>query len=904
MKQKVFSIVLSLTIAIGLLPSIGYTESVFSDMPNDWSTEAIENALRNGLLGGYNGKIMPDNNLTRAEMAAIINRAFGTIQKTSLERYTDVPEGAWYYEDMEKAVQMKTFVGYENKLNPNSSITRQEAFVALANAFKLSGGQMSVLDKFSDKATVSAWAYDATVSLISSGYIEGSSGALNPNTNITRAEFAKIMDNILCGYLKTPGVYTSDMNGNVMINVPNITLKNMTITGDLIIGDGVGDGEVVLDGITVTGRTVIRGGGENSIKIIGHSNLHKIVIARVDGIVRVYAEDGTQIGEVIADGSDDIIIEGQLGAVTIIGSDIVVYASNASLDSVLIVGDNSSFVVGSGSTVHEITVNGNETTIRGEGTIGTVNANGNNTSVSVIGAAVICGDCATGTHAGTLEVAPGIPVIVAAPAGGGGGGTSKNNQSAPIGLVGVPTSYGAINGKITGTTNAMEYKRSNDSVYSIASETEIADLPAGTYNVRYAAKPGFYAGAASEIKIAVGVNTAAELGAAITTDTAIEIIQLTDNIIITTCQIVSNEAITIDMNGFNISGNPDSTAPNHYAFKVLNGGELTLDNTSETPSEMRIGEGQADERMYRGIRIDRSGKATIKANVSVETGLPIMVYGNGIDGSAQLDVYGKLVVSVPYDSSSAYAAISGNGTSGYGGTIINIYSGAEIISEYGFAMYIPQYGEVNVFGGTITSTAGAIGIKSGSLNISGGTLTANGAATIPTTGYSNGINSSGCTIQIESNDAYSGNIVVNITGGTFRSINGYTIYEYLDSGNSDTEVDSISISGGSFQSGENLGDIMISEELNTLTVTENVSLDQSAPVGLAGVSPSSIGGSDGKITGTTAAMEYKLSTESTYMAAIGTEITGLEVGTYNVRYANKTGFCAGFDSTVEVSPLR
>ena len=69
--------------------------------------------------------------------------------------------------------------------------------------------------------------------------------------------------------------------------------------------------------------------------------------------------------------------------------------------------------------------------------------------------------------------------------------------------------------------------------------------------------------------------------------------------------------------------------------------------------------------------------------------------------------------------------------------------------------------------------------------------------------------------------------------------------------------------------------------------------NQGPPIGLAAVAPITYGGSDGKITGTTTAMEYKLSTDSDYTAVAGTEITGLEARTYNIRYAAKSGFNAG-----------
>jgi hypothetical protein len=87
----------------------------------------------------------PKDNLTRGQMAAIVTRAFGTTEKVSLSSYTDVEAGAGYYDDMAKAVQMKILVGTGDKLYPNANITREEAFVALACAFKLSGAPESAL---------------------------------------------------------------------------------------------------------------------------------------------------------------------------------------------------------------------------------------------------------------------------------------------------------------------------------------------------------------------------------------------------------------------------------------------------------------------------------------------------------------------------------------------------------------------------------------------------------------------------------------------------------------------------------------------------------------------------------------------------------------------------------------
>lgn len=310
------------------------------------------------------------------------------------------------------------------------------------------------------------------------------------------------------------------------------------------------------------------------------------------------------------------------------------------------------------------------------------------------------------------------------------------------------------------------------------------------------------------------VSDAAGLANAIA-DGSIDVIKLSADI--TNIQRMEiSRAVTIDMNGFDISGNPSDWT----AFKVVSGGNLILTNSNSTDTESRllVGTGLVNECEYEGIRIKAdtsTAMATISKNVSVETGCPVVILGNGALDSARLDVYGKLAVSAPVDANNAYAAIQGNGSAGYGGTVINIYGGAEIINVYDAAMYIPQAGLINISGGTITGKASAIALKSGTLNISDGVLTATGPATIPTAGYSNGVNASGCTIQLESNSDYAGGIIVNITGGAISSANGYALYEYIGKGTG-SAVNKIDITGGTFQAArENF--YLISEELTNST---------------------------------------------------------------------------------------
>ena len=75
---------------------------------------------------------------------------------------------------------------------------------------------------------------------------------------------------------------------------------------------------------------------------------------------------------------------------------------------------------------------------------------------------------------------------------------------------------------------------------------------------------------------------------------------------------------------------------------------------------------------------------------------------------------------------------------------------------------------------------------------------------------------------------------------------------------------------------------------------------QEAPNGLAGVAPTTEGGSDGRITGVDATMEYRMAGDGSYTACGGTEIENLSAGNYFVHYAEDNNHFAGTDTEVTV----
>ena len=271
--------------------------SDFSDFPTDWSAPAMTHAVQNGLLNGSDGKILPKGLLTRAQMATMVNRAFASSAKASLTSFTDMVPGVWHYDEMAKSVRMGAFQGADGKLSPNDPITREQAFAVLARAFGLADGKASSLDKFSDGAQVSSWAKGAVAALVEQGYVTGADGALNPQSYITRAEFAQVMDALVAAYADQD-LKDQTVEGNLILRT-NSTLENVTVKGDLILADGVSAAS--LKNVTVTGRLVVRG-GTDGVKLTKSTAKGGIQLANPNGTPKVtvdgkaYAPNGTTNG--------------------------------------------------------------------------------------------------------------------------------------------------------------------------------------------------------------------------------------------------------------------------------------------------------------------------------------------------------------------------------------------------------------------------------------------------------------------------------------------------------------------------------------------------------------------------------------------------------------------------------
>jgi len=498
--RKAIAFVMVLAMIFCYIPPATYAieqPTNFVDMPQEgfWSTQALQAAVNNGLLQGFEKPegfyVKPNDTLTRAQMATIVNRAFGATEKAELSGVADVPENAWYREEIQKAVKMGTMKSAQ-KMRPNDPITRQEAFTVLARAFRATGGTTDHLVQFQDAGLVASWALDGMGALVQDGYVKGSGGKLSPKNNITRAEFAVIMDNMVKQYVKVAGTVTDVVSeGNVVINVPGATLKDVTISGDLIIGDGVGNGNITLDNVTVQGDLIARGGGVNSIIIVGGSVEGKIVVSKVDGQIRVSVEGGAEVEVIVVDdGQDDVILEGTIGTVEITAAETPVLVRNANIQQVTIApsaigsslhvsgtvsnltvqGQGATVTANSGGTITNVTSQSDGVTITGTGNVGTVIVEGNNTTINtnntsvtldtgVVGTIINDEPQDTPTQPTQVDTEPTPP-----PAGGGGGTPSPTVLVAEIEVTSTAIEITVDNGTLSMTAVVSPAGATNQNV--------------------------------------------------------------------------------------------------------------------------------------------------------------------------------------------------------------------------------------------------------------------------------------------------------------------------------------------------------------------------------------------------------------------------------------------------------
>ncbi|PHO07554.1 hypothetical protein BFT35_05635 [Thermoanaerobacterium thermosaccharolyticum] len=421
--SKVLSLIISILMLMPVFSVNGYagTDSSvgivqFSDVNGHWAETTINDWAKKGLISGYtDGTFKPNNSVTRAEFLAFINRSFNLTQTADIN-FKDVKSTDWFYNDLRIAKAANIIDGYEdNTMRPNNSITREEAAAIVARLLNLRESGQDLLIKFKDSSQVSEWSKGSLNALVANGLIAGyDDNTISPKQPITRAEAVVLLSRaqnlqqklsqIIYDKAGTygPETGTDTINNNVEISVPDVTLQNLVINGNLIIDKSVGDGNVALKNVTVNGTVNVNGGGEHSV-VFENCSIVQVVVNKEDGKVRIVASGSTKIDSVTLQSGakleednatnggfanvtidntlpadSEVILSGNFDNVKLNAPNVVVSVSNGSVKNLLISDEakNSAIDIADNAIVTTLSVNA-PVSVTGNGTIETANINVN-----------------------------------------------------------------------------------------------------------------------------------------------------------------------------------------------------------------------------------------------------------------------------------------------------------------------------------------------------------------------------------------------------------------------------------------------------------------------------------------------------------------------------------------------
>jgi len=186
------------SVAASPTPKTG-TPVTFIDVPPDyWARPYIHALAASGVVSGYAGDYFrPDQTITRAEFAALLQDAFDNQSVDGTTKYKDIETNFWGIPAINSATNTGFLQGYPGDVfRPTQEIPRVQVLVAIASGLKLpASATQSVLQSYGDANDIPNYAKDKVAAATNAGVVANypDRNILAPNRNATRAEVAAIV---------------------------------------------------------------------------------------------------------------------------------------------------------------------------------------------------------------------------------------------------------------------------------------------------------------------------------------------------------------------------------------------------------------------------------------------------------------------------------------------------------------------------------------------------------------------------------------------------------------------------------------------------------------------------------------------------------------------------------------
>lgn len=242
MNRKVIPVLLTLLLILLGTTSVFADTSKLLDIKGNAQEGILQKWVNNNYINGYpNNTFKPENPITRAEFAALINRAF-KIYEPAETNFRDVKKADWYYDDIGKAFKSGYLQGNNGMMNPQDNVSRQELALVSMRLGKLEiSTDQAIINTLHDKNLIPDWSRDAVnTSLKNNIFSSFITTEFRPYQQVTRAETVVVLDRILNitnipNEAVPPTMIPASLGsgGNLEIKTPVIT-GTMTLVGEAL----------------------------------------------------------------------------------------------------------------------------------------------------------------------------------------------------------------------------------------------------------------------------------------------------------------------------------------------------------------------------------------------------------------------------------------------------------------------------------------------------------------------------------------------------------------------------------------------------------------------------------------------------------------------------------------------
>ncbi|MBE9050100.1 S-layer homology domain-containing protein [Nostocales cyanobacterium LEGE 11386] len=176
-------------------PSLAQT-TFYDVSSNYWAAQFIQQLSQRGVIAGFpDGSFRPEEPVTRAQFAAMVNKAFPKAPQRQAINFVDVPGNYWASNAIRQAYTIGFLSGYPgNRFEPNQNIPRQQVLVALANGleYRPTANTETTLQYFSDRFNIADYARSPIAAAAERKIVVNYPNVqfLNPTATATRAQVA------------------------------------------------------------------------------------------------------------------------------------------------------------------------------------------------------------------------------------------------------------------------------------------------------------------------------------------------------------------------------------------------------------------------------------------------------------------------------------------------------------------------------------------------------------------------------------------------------------------------------------------------------------------------------------------------------------------------------------------